>query len=185
MQIFSISSRSSLLTSLDLSSPNHHVPVAPASLACVGKIKALWRSRVYKYAGRGTGQAMLRRNRIQIAFLSLSGPGLEKMCLRLVFLCLWRIKPVLCVWVLVSIQRLSLSLCTTPLFSFFPPLLLLYPGVWFSARFRGNQVVSVLILWCLCPFLSLFFHDSLWVTGSELLAAGRNKESIYIKHGDL
>lgn len=70
----------------------------PVVCVCVGKIKLLWQSCVYKYAGRETGQATLNRNRIQIAFLSLLGPGREKMCLRLLLLRLWRIKLQYWVW---------------------------------------------------------------------------------------
>ena len=58
----------------------------------------------------------LNRNRIQIAFLSLPGPRREKMCLRLLLLRLWRIKPPLRVWALVSIHP--------P----FPPSLALFPS---------------------------------------------------------
>lgn len=79
--------------------PTHSFsPLLPVVCVCVGKIKLLWQSCVYKYAGRETGQATLNRNRIQIAFLSLLGPGREKMCLRLLLLRLWRIKPQYWVW---------------------------------------------------------------------------------------
>ena len=75
-----------------LTRPHPSSPLLPVVCVCVGKIKLLWQSCVYKYAGRETGQATLNRNRIQIAFLSLLGPGREKMCLRLLLLRLWRIK---------------------------------------------------------------------------------------------
>lgn len=81
-----------------LTSPHPFSPLLPVVCVCVGKIKLLWQSCVYKYAGRETGQATLNRNRIQIAFLSLLGPGREKMCLRLLLLRLWRIKPQYWAW---------------------------------------------------------------------------------------